>query len=156
MSKYSKLDDKTRKGYCEYIETRWGQLYELQKEWQDKSIKLLFITNAGGEIAILNYMASSNSVISGSIIFTLCCFFIGIILVGVLTARAVHCMKNLYEGWTKDVNEFYKDEITWENLTKSDDQRVPSELPDFILGYTSFALFIIGSIVGVIGFLINC
>jgi hypothetical protein len=156
MSKYSELDDKTRKRYCDYINTRWEQLYELQKEWGDKAIKMLFVTNAGGAIAILSYMASSNSAITGTVIFTLCCFFIGIILVGILIARAVHCMANLYKGWEKDANKFYSDEMSWDELNKLDHERVPSELPDFILGYASFATFIIGSIVGAIGFLKDC
>ena len=156
MSKYSELNDKIRKGYCDYIDTRWEQLYELQKEWGDKAIKMLFVINAGGAIAILSYMASSNSAITGAVIFTLCCFFIGIILVGILIARAVHCMKNLYEGWKEDVNKFYKDEMDWEELIELDEQRVPNELPDFIIGYTSFAAFIIGSIVGAIWFLKDC
>ncbi len=156
MNKYSELNDKIRKEYCDYIETRWGQLYELQKEWGDKAIKMLFVINAGGAIAILSYMASSNSTITAAVIFTLCCFFIGIILVGTLVARTVHCMKNLYEGWTTDVNKFYKDEIEWKKLIELDENRIPNELPDFIIGYASFATFIIGSIVGVTGLLKNC
>ena len=121
-----------------------------------KAIKMLFIINSGGAIAILSYMGSSDSVITGTIVFALCCFFIGIILVGILIARAVHCMNNLYEGWKKDVSKFYKDEIDWEKLTESDEKRVPNELPDFIIGYASFAAFIIGSIVGATWFLKDC
>ena len=39
----------------------------------------------------------------------------------------------LFDCWSKDVKRFYKNEITWEELLKSDEERIASDVPDFIL-----------------------
>ena len=44
-----------------WINTRWSQLYQLEKEAGELSIKYLFLTNAGGAVAILGFIGASQS-----------------------------------------------------------------------------------------------
>jgi len=147
------LDNGLRRDRIKYINIRWEQLYHLDKEWSERALKLLFVTNAGGAIAVLSYMASVEGRAPKSAIITLCCFFFGLICVGINTARAVHGMSGLFEGWQKDVDRFFKDEITWEELQSRDESRISGKWLDYLIGYFSWGAFIIGSIIGFVGFL---
>ena len=44
------------KQQTEYINERWSQLYELEKEWGKEAIKYLMLTNAGGAVATLSFI----------------------------------------------------------------------------------------------------
>ena len=43
-----------KKHQIEYINLRWKQLYDLEKERADQAIKYLFLTNSGGAVTVLS------------------------------------------------------------------------------------------------------
>jgi hypothetical protein len=53
MELYSKISTELQKARLDYINTRWGQQYSLQKDTADEALRLLFLTNAGGAVDVI-------------------------------------------------------------------------------------------------------
>lgn len=135
-----------------HINTRWGQLYELQKEWGKEAIKYLMLMNAGGAIATLSFIGTSKEVreLCGPKI-SLMLFFMGIVSAGFMIAYAFHTCNHLFKMWQQEVATHDRGEINYDQLIANDDARVPSGKVDIILGYISFGCFILGTSIGVWG-----
>ena len=137
-----------------YINTRWSQLYELEKEWGKEAIKYLLLTNAGGAVATLSFIGTSQEIRESlppklALIF----FIIGLVSSDIMIAYAYKTMSRLFDAWQKDVGAHDRKEFDYDMLVQRDDERVPNGVVDRILGYTSLLSFIIGSLVGVLGLL---
>lgn len=147
--KFSKTDPQTRESRVAYIKERWTQLSRLVEDTQLRALKYLLLTNSGGAIAVLSFMGSSESTRTQTgPMYALGFFISGIILTGILVARGVHTMEGLMKHWRKNVAKYYIDEIGWKELVEIDENRVPSPLWDYILGYGAFLCFIVGSFEG--------
>jgi len=150
--KFSEMKDHYRNSCVSYIEQRWEQLNGLEKEWGERSLKYLMLTNSGGAIAVLSFIGASKA--SGlSVKVSLILFVIGVILVGISTAKQFFYMSGLLKGWKKDVQRFYNDEVDWNDLLNQDEERVKVKWVVYAIPFASFACFIIGSIAGGLGLL---
>lgn len=135
-----------------YIDTRWGQLYELQKQWGDEAIKYLMLLNSGGAVATLSFIgAFSEARVAWTPKIALSMFFIGIVIAGIMIAKAFEDTWMLYHSWMKDVSSHRQGKLTFQQITKLDDERVPEGKWDRIWGYSSFGSFILGCLVGAVG-----
>ena len=137
-----------------YINQRWGQLYELEKEWGKEAIKYLMLVNAGGAVATLSFIGTSDAVrtaVTPKIALLL--FFLGLLCSGFMIAYAYETMSRLFTRWQKDVEAHDRKEITYDELLRRDDERVPSGVADRVLGYTSLLSFALGFLVGAAGLL---
>ena len=56
--KFSETPKELRDERVEHINTRWGQLYELEKESGHTALSYLFITNSGGAVATLAFIGT--------------------------------------------------------------------------------------------------
>ncbi|MBC2594847.1 hypothetical protein H5P28_11310 [Ruficoccus amylovorans] len=138
------------------IETRWEQLYELEKEWGKESIKYLMVTNSGGAITTLSFIGAANNIFySWLIITSLLLFFIGIILSGCLVAYAYFSCAKLFKNWQNDVSEFFQGNISHEELQSNDQSLVSSGKTEKRLGLIGFACFILGGVAGLICLFLN-
>ena len=151
MELFSKQDPAVRQSLNAHINQRWGQLYELEKEWGERALKYLLLTNSGGAIATLGFLGASPAAINmpGAKI-SLFFFVVGVFLVGVSTAKTFHYISHLFKAYTTDVDHYYSDKITWEHLHDEDKKRVVRDFWDYAIPYTSFACFIAGSVFGAI------
>ena len=151
MELFSKQDPAIRQSLNAHINQRWGQLYELEKEWGERALKYLLLTNSGGAIATLGFLGASPAAINmlGAKI-SLFLFVLGVFLVGVSTAKTFHHMSRLFKAWKVDVDHYYSDKITWEYLHDEDKKRAVEDFWDYAIPYTSFACFIVGSVSGAI------
>ena len=152
------MDPVFRQNRIDRIDQRWRQLYELEKEWSEKAVNYLFLTNSGGAIATLSFLGSSESLSSDvRLNFTigLTLFALGVLFVGITIARAYHFMSNLYEGYTRDASKFYKDSVCWDVLEANDDARVNSFSCQLLFPYVAFFCFIIGCFFGGYGFFVH-
>ena len=150
----SQMKDPQRENSINYLNQRWRQLYELEKEWGEKAVNYLFLTNAGGAIATLSFLgAAKDAIYLPCIKLALVTFVLGVIFVGVVTARAYHHMQNLFVGYKKDANKFLQDSVSWEHLSDEDDLRVNSMCFQYLFPYASFLCFILGCIFGGYGLL---
>jgi hypothetical protein len=149
MELFSKQDPALRKALGEHVNQRWGQLYELEKEWGERALRYLLITNSGGAIATLSFLGASQTALAmQNVRFALVLFVAGIVLVGVLVAKTVHHMSSLFEKWKVDVKSYHLDKITWEHLQSEDEKRAVTRTSDYALAYASFACFIFGAVIG--------
>ncbi len=149
MEYYSKITPELRKARLDYINQRWGQLYELEKETAQDAIKMLFLVNAGGAVANLSFIgAIGSSSIDDFAKYSLACFLVGIILVGFSKAKQFHHMSRLFKHWKRDTSAYFKDKITWESLDSEDDKRAAEDIVDYVLPYGAFAAFLAGCAYG--------
>jgi hypothetical protein len=151
MELFSKQDPAIRQSLNGQINQRWGQLYELEKEWGERALKYLILTNSGGTIATLSFLGASPSAINmrGAKI-SLFLFVLGVFLVGVSTAKTFHHMSGLFKAWKEDVDNYFSDKITWEHLQEQDNNRAVEDFWDYAIPYLSFGCFIGGSISGAV------
>ncbi|MBV5287204.1 MAG: hypothetical protein JZU45_14075 [Methyloversatilis discipulorum] len=151
MELFSKQDPAVRQSLNAHINQRWGQLYELEKEWGERALRYLLLTNSGGAIATLGFLGGSPTAINmlGAKI-SLFLFVLGVFLVGVSTAKTFHHMSHLFKTWKADVDHYYSDKITWEYLQEEDTKRAVEDFWDYAIPYASFGCFIAGSVSGAI------
>jgi len=146
--KYYETDEFTKDANVAFINRRWTQLHSLDKDWHERALNFLFLIHTGGSIATLGFIGSLGNSCPIGIKIALALFVMGIITVGILTAKAVHHMSSLFAGWKRGVQEYYADKKDWDALLKEDDQRVGTNIWNWIIGYMAFAFFIIGVIIG--------
>jgi hypothetical protein len=102
--KYSEIKQKFPdfdKLISNYIADTYKRYYENYIRCSDKVWTFLFTTNAGGAIAVLSFIGSSNITKSILPILSLCFYATGVILVGVLMALAYHRSLNGVIDWNK-------------------------------------------------------
>jgi len=114
-----------------FISTRWSQLDGLVKEWTDKAISFLMLTNAGGAVAVLSFMGASEKVrgMLGPQV-ALCCFALGVICTGFLIAKQFHRFERLLAHYKKDSERYLTDQMEWDTLTSRPSSRCASNNPD--------------------------
>lgn len=79
-----------------HIDQRWGQLYELEKEWGKEVIKYLMLVNAGGAVATLSFIGTSDAVraaVTPKIALLL--FFLGLLCSGFIITYVYETMSKL-------------------------------------------------------------
>ena len=147
--KLSSTGEPARTDRLDYINERWKQLLRLVEDTELRALKYLTLTNSGGAIAVLSFMGASESVrnLTGPKI-ALGFFIVGIILTGVLMAKGVHMMDRLLRNWRNDVKKYFSDEIGWKELIEADERRTKPDYTAYVLGYSAFACFILGSMIG--------
>lgn len=149
MEKFNETAPELKKQRIAYINKRWSQLYSLEKEWGERAMRYLLLTNSGGAIATLSFLGTSKLTSSmPTVIFSLFIFIFGVVLVGVHDARIFHQMSSLFELYKEEVNEYFSDERAWRALYDNDEKRAQDNKWDFIFPYSSFACFIFGCISG--------
>jgi hypothetical protein len=135
----------------DYIDRRWSQLYGLEKEFAERALKYLLLTNSGGAVTVLSFMGASKEVrYSFWPSFALVLFVIGVILVGFYNAKQYYHMAKLFNLWKKDAKNYFSGKITWEVLIAEDEKRSLPSIWAYILAWSSFVAFIFGCISGAI------
>ena len=149
MDNFSKLDQSVRDRLIGHIDRRWKQLYELEKEWGERALKYLFLTNSGGSIATLSFLGAYDKALNlNGTKLALFLFLLGVILAGVSTAKVYHNMSRLLREYKIGVENFYNDKVSWDYLIEEDKKRSKAGFLDHAIPYASFACFIIGCLLG--------
>ncbi len=134
-----------------FISARWAQLNALTKDWSDKAISYLMLTNAGGAVAVLSFMGSSEVRAMAGPKIALGCFALGVICVGILVAKQLHRFEGFYKGYKRDSEQYLADRIEdWGTVVSRDEERVEASFWDYAWGYFAFILFIGGCGAGAI------
>jgi hypothetical protein len=135
--------------YINRINSRWKQLNDLLLGIITDGIKYLFYVNAGGCVAVITFIGTSDNVRKLDWPWwVLSLFFIGLIFVGVLNLSRYHVIESLLSNWQKDVVEFYSGHLDFDDMSANDDKRVEKSQWVLWLAYISFACFIGGGAVG--------
>lgn len=153
--KYSETPEDFKPIRDAYITERWSQLAELEQTWGERAVRYLFLVNAGGAIAVLTFMGANKEI--ADLTWTrwmLFLFVLGVIAVGVLQAYQLHFIQWLYITWRRGVSAFKNDQITWGHLTDGDTERSSGPAAVYLLGYLSFAMFLVSTAIGAWNFLL--
>lgn len=141
--------DEIRREQAAYIQERWKQLHELEERWAAEAYKYLFLTNAGGAVAVLAFIAQAGERVKSPLVAaTLICFALGVILVGCGIAKTFEHMSTLYRLWKADVDRFHSGGLEYKQLTDIDEKRAITDWVDRALPYSAFGLFFVGCILG--------
>ena len=151
---FSREDPPAQQYRFGYISARWSQLNGLTKDWTDKAVSYLMLTNSGGAVAVLSFMGASDRVreMVGPR-FALGFFALGVVFTGILVSKQFHRFERVFAGYRKEAQEYLADQIEWGVLVSNDDNRVKPRPVDYVLGYIPFILFICGCVVGAISLL---
>ena len=134
----------------EYLDTRWTQLYELEKEAAEGIFKYLFLVNAGGAAATLGFMGASEKALASSLTqVALLSFVVGVVLMGATYIYVFHHRSGLFESFKKDFRRLLDGEIDFRSLNQADDNRAKDNFLHYLFPYCSFISFLIGSAAGV-------
>jgi hypothetical protein len=164
--KYSEIvkTDTFHKRVEEFINTRWKQLYDLEKEWGDRAFKFLQFINAGGVVATLSFMGSSGAVraMPGPK-YALIWFLLGLLNVIILLEIERRYSQYLFKRWRTRVDFYRKNMIDYEILFDSEGTEILKSLfwsrfntiSEHILGYGSFICFLMGLYNGIQHILIS-
>ena len=149
------MDKPTSSDEARYIDTRESYLSRLLMLWIDRVLRYLFLTNAGGAIAVLGFMGASEN-IRGMLgpKCALSFFVIGLVLLGILSAYQLHHSAELYTQWRRSLQQHLTGRMTWQELVEGDEERsyVMTGYFGYLLGYGSFLCFCTGSAIGLVLF----
>ena len=132
-----------------YINHRWKQLQALASESESSAIRYLFITNAGGCVALLTFIGTRKNVdeLNTAILISLCIFLLGVIFIGFYHRYRVHFDVALFDNWRREVKKYHIQKISWEDLNVSDERKVKKDYMAYLWGNLSFICFILGCLV---------
>lgn len=145
----SETPDELRPARIAYVRERWKQLADAQKSRGEGAVRYLMLINAGGAVAVLSFMGAMQKTtpVPGAPAM-LGLFIIGIILVGLVHARQLYGVHSIFREWQQGVQSYYADHLTWGELVKQDQQRSRDYGLAAILGWLSFACFIVAVGIG--------
>lgn len=142
-----------RDEYITRINSRWGQLNELLLVVIADGIKYLFYVNAGGCVAVLTFLGTSDSIRQHTWPWwVLGLFFSGLIFVGFLNIFRYKTIESLQTNWQENVDEFYKGDLDFDVMTAQDNEEVERSNWIVWFAYLAFVCFIGGGIVGLFNF----
>jgi hypothetical protein len=148
---FSQTPPQQRQEQIGFINNRWRQLYELEKESGQTALQFLFLTNAGGAVATLAFIGAIGAGKIGiGAKLALAFFVVGVILLGVSRAKQFHHMSGLFKHWKSLVAAYFSDKTTYDYILGEDNKKAVDDICDYVFPYASFGCFIIGSIVGFI------
>lgn len=132
-----------------FLDKRWERLNAwFNAEWENAA-KYLFLTNAGGAVAVLSFLGASKDLRGNCCLaLALLAFAVGVILLGAFRAHLVHKSADTYVGWAKDADLFVTNQLTWEKLIENHERRAAIGAWGYIFGYASFTCFILGVVCG--------
>lgn len=151
---FSETPEEIRSGRLEYIDQRWRQLHQLEKEQVEVILKYLLLINSGGAVAMLSFMGTATSIresVWAKVV--LGAFVLGMVLVGVLKVYLLHRVEGIFKKWKAGVHEYYRDRVTWEHLTDKDNETSAPSFWPYLIGYCAFGCFIAGAGFGIWSFI---
>ena len=149
--KQTEITTEIQRERFEYINSRWRQLYELEKETGLAALQYLFLTNAGGAATTLAFIGTvhADKIHVGAKV-ALAFYVVGIILSGVSRAQQFHRMSMLFRHWKYLVDEYFKGSLDYQHILEADKSKSGYDKPGIVIGYCSFGCFIVGSTIGFI------
>ena len=123
-------------------------LRKLLTDSADRAQRFLILTNGGGLIATLSFMGAAQTVRENRMSWCVAgCFFVGVVLVGFLSAVNYHQSKNMMWEWISDTDAALQSKIDADEPIR----RLNATFQTFgrgtlpaLLGWAAFIAFIVG------------
>lgn len=148
--KYNDLDPEQKNGIFFLIFKQEENLKNLYLASVERSIKSLFLVNAGGVVTILAYIFNQNNRCAKSLLFlSLLSFLIGLMSALLVVFLDFKSMYSAYTNYCLKLKKFISNAITYNQLNDLNIMRV-----DYIvwIGYLSSACIPLGILFGLIGY----
>lgn len=149
---YPTLDEEEKKKAWDYCGVRLEMLNTQARSTLDKVHKFLFLANGGGAAATLAFLGaikSAPNTFKVSVVF----FAIGLFVYGLYLAWQYQLFRGLQVNYANDMNKFGKGDLSLDDVYNGDFERGSKVKWGYILAYSSFGLFFIGLIFGILGVL---
>lgn len=128
-----------------YIDHRWKELADLQREAAASATTYLMVANSGGAVAVLSFMGAMKTTMPFAYAHgMLAAFLAGIVLVGIGKAVAYYHVTVRYRRWRDAVEHFFRDEWTWEQVLQHDRFMGWNYIVGDIIAWASFGCFVAG------------
>jgi len=114
----------------------------------DAGINYLFLTHAGGAVAILSFLGNTETDRPTGPLIALALFSVGLILVGIIKAFRVHFFGRRSRAWIDGADLYYRNKIDLEELNRRYAEASREPRWPYVVGYLSFACLILGAIIG--------
>lgn len=138
-----------------YVEQRWAQLHEIEKESADTIFKYLLLINSGGAIATLSFLGASENALNIPLVkFALLFFIFGVLLIGTSYIHMFHYRSSLFTNFRKDIIALNKKSLSYSEVLNRDEERAKESFWHYLFPYSAFVSFIIGCILG--GYALMC
>lgn len=122
--KWSEISGEQWDSHNKYIEERWKDLSDYTHEWSKESLKMLFLTNSGGAVAILTFIGTASTVRAEFWPWLMLGFFcFGIILLQIFHGLLYYKVGWMFECFRKDTIRLYADKLEWDEFHDKDDAR---------------------------------
>lgn len=142
------VNDEMRDVRNQYIIERHNQIHELMIASDDTAINYLFITNGAGLVLLLGYMSAFFGMGGAPTLMNVALglFFGGVLFVGLYKAYTLTYYEEVFEHHSNLITQYYQEEISWDEMRKSDREKEGDSMIPYILGYGAFFSFIAGGI----------
>lgn len=148
--KYSQHTPELRQVRVAYIDERWHELAELQRDAGKTAATYLMVCNSGGAVTVLSFMGAMKTTTPfHTAPAMLLSFVLGIVLIGIGRAFAYYRVTVRYKRWREAVRRFYGDEWTWDQALAYDNAMGVTSVLSDVIGWSAFACFLAGVILGV-------
>jgi hypothetical protein len=118
------LEGQHRGAAFEYIEKRWRQLGDLEKDGATEALKFLFLVNSGALAGTLAFTgAVHRSAVPLNLVIALSAFFLGLVAVGIVHAGRYFRYRWLYKSFQADARAFFGDGLSWQGMLDNDQRR---------------------------------
>lgn len=122
--KWSEIPPYAFEDYKKYVAERWKHLSNITDERFREALKLLFLTNAGGAVAMLTFLGTTATVRAEDWTWALLKLFCsGIALLIVFHLLTAAKTSRLFQKFRHDVAELYADRLEWKKLIDGDSRR---------------------------------
>lgn len=115
----------------------------------DAAINYLFLSNAGGAVAVLSFVATTAGGKNlQSPLVALGFFSLGLILVGVIKAYRVHYFTRRSIAWSSGADRFFAGDVDWEGLNAAYSKAATEARWPYCVACASFACLALGGGIG--------
>jgi hypothetical protein len=147
-------DDDTLQHYIDMMDNRWKELSEHELESISKLLQFLFLTNAGGAVAVLSFIGTASlDILNWKVLLSLTSFSTGVVLVGILHFLRHLYFSKLFTSWRINTGKFMQNQLSWGELADSDRSISSRDNHLYIVGFICGGCLVVGFISGLMSLL---
>lgn len=148
--KFEELTLEDQRSLHTSYQARIKQLIELYIMATNQALKFLLLTNAGGAVALLSFMGTSQNVRDQRTAWwALACFFAGLIAVAVINSVSFHSTRRMLLNAGAGMNAVLANSLTMEQFEAGQPKKAP--ITAIIAGYVAFSAWVLGTLLAILG-----
>lgn len=147
--KWSEIPEEQWANHQKYVEDRWKDLSLHAHTWSKESLKIIFLTNAGGAVATLTFIGTASTVRAEGWPWIMLGFFcFALILLQIFHGAQYYKLNWMWDSYRRDVVALFSDKKDWEAAEADDEQRADRFLWLDIFPISAGLCFVIAVVIG--------